>query len=182
MKIVFKGQYNGDPESLPAEKIEENSYKITEVKDTMSKLSIISVVLFFVLLLFFRLRAGDFNVDNRGIIVWLLTILPHEFLHALAFKETVYLYYQMPFGVFVYCQEKIAKPKFIFMCLLPNIIFGFIPFIIFIFFPNQNLLGTLGMVAITGGIGDFYNIYNVIRQTPKNATIYMNKTETYWYL
>lgn len=182
MKVIFKGRYNGKPETLPCEKIRDGSNKIIEIKNSMTILSIFSIIILLILLLIFRLRVGGFNVSNIGVILFILSVLPHELIHAIAFKEPVYLYFHIPFGVFIYCQEKISKLKYIIMCLLPNIIFGFIPFIMFLIFPELNILGTMGMIAITGGVGDYYNVYNAIKQVPNKATMYMNKMDTYWYV
>ena len=42
--------------------------------------------------------------------------------------------------------------RFVFMSILPNIIFGFISFILFLISPNLTILGTLGVMAIFMGV------------------------------
>ena len=75
-----------------------------------------------------------------------------------------------------------SKGHFIFKCLLPSIVLGFIPFIIFWINPKLTVLATLGMLGIATAAGDFYNVRNALRQVPKGARIYQHKYETFWYM
>jgi hypothetical protein len=53
-------------------------------------------------------------------------------LHGICYKNKVYLYTNLKqLMLFVVWEDHLTKYKFIFMCLLPNIIFGFIPYILF---------------------------------------------------
>lgn len=85
-------------------------------------------------------------------------------------------------GTFVYGTENMSKFRFIFMSMLPNIIFGFIPFIIFLVFPKLNVLGTLGFIAIPMGIGDYYNMFNALTQMPRGSRCFLKKQHSYWYI
>ena len=85
-------------------------------------------------------------------------------------------------GAFVCGTETKSKFWFIFMSLLPNIIFGFIPFVIFLLYPNMTILGTLGVVCISMGVGDYYNVFNALTQMPKGARCFMEKQNSYWYM
>ena len=59
----------------------------------------------------------------------ILTMFPHELLHALCFKEDVYLYTNFKQGmVFVLGTETMSKKRFIFMSLLSNLVFVFLPY------------------------------------------------------
>jgi len=109
-----------------------------------------------------------------GAILSILTLFPHEFLHAIYFKEDVDMYLADG-GAFVCGTEIMSKFRFVFMSLLPNIILGFIPFIVFLIFPNQTIFGTLGVIAISMGVGDYYNVFNALTQMPKGARCFMKK-------
>ena len=66
--------------------------------------------------------------------------------------------------------------------LLPSIVLGFIPFIIFWIKPELTVLATLGTLVIASASGDFYNVRNALRQVPNGARIYQHKYNTFWYM
>jgi len=117
-----------------------------------------------------------------GALLALLAMFPHELLHAVCFKGEVEMYTNLKQGsLFVVGTERMSKARFIFMSLLPNLVFGFIPFIIFLFVPQWTLLGVFGAVGISGGAGDYLNVFNALTQMPKGARTYMHGFHSYWY-
>lgn len=66
------------------------------------------------------------------------------------------------------------------MCMLPNIVFGFIPFILWCFFPSVSFLGFLGALAIGAGGGDYMNVFNCLTQVPNGAKTYMHGMNSFW--
>ena len=121
------------------------------------------------------------QVNWIGLILACLTLFPHELLHAICFKDNVEMYLANG-GAFVCGTETMSKARFVFMSMLPNVVFGFIPFSIFLFFPHLTILGTLGFVAIAMGVGDYYNVFNALTQMPKGARCFMEKQNSYWYM
>ena len=83
--------------------------------------------------------------------------------------------------LFVVGPEDMTKARFVFMSLLPNLVFGIIPFLIFLIFPQFGFLGTLGAFATGMGAGDYYNVYNALTQMPKGARTYLYQFNSYWY-
>ena len=75
-----------------------------------------------------------------------------------------------------------SKGRFIFKCMLPSIVLGFIPFIIFWIKPELVVLATMGTLGIASAAGDFYNVRNTLRQVPNGARVYQHKYNTYWYM
>ncbi len=107
----------------------------------------------------------------------------HEVLHALCFKEEVEFYTYLRKGLmFVVGTESMSKARFIFMSMFPNIVFGFIPYILFFIFPSQFWLGIWGALCISAGVGDYINVFNAITQMPKGSLCYMNGNRSYWYI
>ena len=51
--------------------------------------------------------------------------------------------------------------------MLPGIVFGFIPFIIFMINPKLPFPGTLGVLGIAAAAGDFCNVYNTFWYMPQ---------------
>ena len=116
-------------------------------------------------------------------LVSLLLLVPHEFLHAICFRKKVYLYTNLKqLMLFVVGEDHLTKFGFIFMCLLPNIVLGFIPFVIFLFNIDLVFLGFLGAFCISSGMGDYYNVYNTLKQVPKGGKIFVKAFNSYWYL
>ena len=189
-KIKYMGKYSGNPDDLPTQTYREGSVKFKE-PETMKKLAIIAnigalIVAVFTLGLFY-LRGGMGVFGNFGIPVGFLlvvvTMLPHEYLHAICFKEEVYVYTNLKQGLlFVVGPEAMTKGRFIFMSMLPNLVFGFIPYILYMIWPNLVVLGALGALAIPAGFGDYMNVFNAATQMPKGSLTYLYKTNSYWFM
>ena len=110
-------------------------------------------------------------------------MVPHELLHALCFREDVYMYHNLKQGMlFVVGPEDMSKGHFVFMSMLPNIVFGFIPFTLFLVKPELRLLGIFGFLSIASGAGDYLNVYNALTQMPKGSRTYLHGFHSYWYL
>lgn len=142
-----------------------------------------------VLLLIVFLIVGFDNFDNTLLLlilsffVSLLTMIPHELLHGICYKNRVYLYINLKqLMLFVVGEDHMSKWKFIFMCMLPNIVFGFIPFIIFLINTKLVFLGMLGSMCISYGMGDYYNVWNTIMQVPSNGMVFSKGHNSYWYV
>ncbi len=118
-----------------------------------------------------------------GCILSMLTLLPHELLHALCFKNDVYLYlWPSKMMAFVHGTESMSKSRFIFMSLLPNIVFGVIPFVLFLINREWLAAGSMGAMCISMGLGDYINVFNAATQMPKGAKAFMKGFHTYWYM
>ena len=93
-----------------------------------------------------------------------LSLFPHELLHAICYKEDVYLYNNLRQGLFfIIGTEDMSKSRFVFMCLCPNIFLGLIPYSVFLFIPHAVFLGLFGLICIGMGFGDYINTSHVAR-------------------
>lgn len=191
MKLHYKGKYDNNPDNLPHAPHKEGAVMFKEPKDMKSLaiiVNVISTVITILLMVLAMVRSFDYFVKSPislviGCLVFYLTLFPHELLHAICFKKDVYLYTNLSKGMlFVVGTEDMSKGRFIFMSLLPNIIFGFVPFIIGMLFPSLQVLLFLGVMAIGAGAGDYLNVFNAITQMPKGARVYMHKLNSYWYM
>lgn len=184
-KFHYAGRYNGDPESLITHEHEPDHVPFKEAED-MNRFALIINGLSVVIaaaLLFIYYRLSGSSLDIWGMILSIVLTIPHEFLHALCFEGDVYMYENIRKGMlFVTGPGTFSKAGFIFMCMLPNIVFGFIPFMIFLIDPSQKLLGTLGGISIAAGAGDYYNAFNALTQLPSRARVYMHGMNSYWYI
>lgn len=186
MKLVYKGKFGGDPADLPHGEHQPNAVKFKEAENP-KKLAVLAnifaIFLTVITVIGLRLRGGSDSLSIIGALLSLVLLFPHEILHALCFKETVYLYTNWKQGMlFVTGPEIMSKSRFIFMSLCPNIVFGFLPYIAFMIFPKLNVIGTLGAVSIGMGAADYYNVFNAITQMPNGAKTYLYQFNSYWFM
>lgn len=191
MKLHYAGKYNLDEESLPGRPHEPGAvpFREMDMKTFSIVINIVSCIVTIILFAFVLIReyvmTGEVAVIRiyLGIVLALLSLIPHEILHAICFREDVYLYTNFKQGMlFVVGTETMSKGRFIFMSLLPNIVFGLIPFVVGIIFPQLITCITLGAFALGMGAGDYYNVLNAVTQMPKGARTYLHKFHSYWYM
>lgn len=191
MKLHYRGKYNLDPATLPTCKHQPNAVKFKE-DDSTKELAVIAngIAIALMILLsipvYLKYKGLLFDYFDEmmvGAMLPLLTMFPHELIHALCFKEDVYLYTNFKQGLlFVVGCETMSKHRFIFMSLLPNIVFGFLPYMISFLGIQYLTLAVLGVIAIGMGAGDYYNVFNALIQMPKGARTYLYQMNSYWYI
>ncbi|MBR5329268.1 MAG: DUF3267 domain-containing protein [Firmicutes bacterium] len=186
MKLHYKGKYNLNPASLPCGEHMPGAVAFKEAEDTRTLALVangVAIGIIVVLYIGLLLRGGTFGGSLWGALLAIASMFPHEFLHAVCFKEDVYLYTNLKQGMlFVVGPETMSKGRFIFMSLLPNIVFGFIPYALFMIFPQFSALGVMGALALGMGAGDYYNVFNAATQMPKGARTYLYGFHSYWYI
>ena len=188
MKFHYCGKFDGNPDSLPSREHEEGyvPFKEPSEKKLMIVINVIALVITVPLIIW--VTAVDPLRGSKHIIsLWFalaaffVSIFPHEVLHALCFKSDVYMYTYLSKGAcFVVGPELMSKLRFVFMCLLPNLVLGFVPFIIWLIFPSLTFLGYFGAFAIGAGGGDYMNVFNCLTQVPKGAKTYMHGINSFW--
>ena len=191
MKLHYKGKFDLNPDSLPHGEHMPGAVKFKEAENS-KRMAIIGNILAVVLMIVFAIpavfRARPYLADDvwqmpLGFLASMVTLFPHEILHAICFKEDVYLYTNMKQGMlFVVGPESMSKGRFIFMSMLPNLVFGFLPYCIGMIFPQMGFFLALGCMAIGMGAGDYYNVFNALRQMPKGAKTYLYQFNSYWYM
>ena len=192
MKLHYQGKYDLDPASLPHGEHMPGAVKFREVESS-KKMALIANGLCVVLIVLLGvpavircrpyLAAGPWWQLPLGCIAPLLVLLPHELLHAVCFREDVYLYTDLAQGLlFVTGPETMSRGRFIIMSLLPNIVFGAIPYAAGMLFPKLAFLLAFGTLCIGMGAGDFYNVFNAVTQMPRGARTYLYGFNSYWYM
>ena len=191
MKLHYKGKFDGNEESLPHGEHHDGAVQFREPEP--KKFTLIAnagaIVLALLLLVPFFWRALPyFEVRSMyhlygACLLFFVTLFPHEILHALCFRGDVYLYTWLKRGaLFVVGPEDMSKSRFVFMSLLPNIVFGVIPFTLFLIWPQLIVLGMFGVLALSAGFGDYINVFHALTQMPKGAHTYLYGFHSYWYL
>lgn len=186
MKLHYKGKYDGKEDSLPCGEHKPGAVKFKEPEND-KKLSIvangIALGLYIILIPIFEMRGNFESFPMVGFLLAFLTMFPHEILHGLCFREDVYLYTNLKRGMlFILGPEDMSKLRFVLMSLCPNLIFGFLPFALFLVNPQLRVLGAMGAIAIPMGAGDYLNVYNALTQMPRGARTYLHGFHSYWYM
>lgn len=198
--IHYKGKFDGNTEQLPAGEYWTSDVPFDEPQDMKKLAAVLQKVMIVIIVLLCGFWAWWFHdlFENMtdmymtlagaicsACILQLAVLLPHEYLHALCFREDCWIYTNLKQGMcFVAGPEDMDKKRFIFMCLLPNIVFGFAPFIISLDIPvslSASFLMMFGIINIGAGAGDYMNVYNAARQVPQNGLIYMHHMQSHWY-
>lgn len=194
MKLIFKGKYSGDEATLPTREHPEG-YEMFKEPDSKKFMLIanglsLGLTLAFILIAeavsrqYLHADLADFKLWPilLACILPMLAAIPHELIHALCMRETVYMYSYLQAGaMFVLSLEDMTKTRFVLMSLAPNIVFGVIPFVTALIFPELYWLGIFGALSLGAGAGDYINVYNALTQVPKGARIYASGFHSYWY-
>ena len=195
MRLHYEKTFNGDVSTLPQREHAPGAVKFREPEDP-AKMSLIAnggALVLFVLTfggMFWRILGAKANGEFDfmlafmvGAVLSLLSLFPHELLHASCFRGDVYLYTFLKKGMlFVVGPEDMSRGRFVFMSMLPNLVFGFVPYILFLIHPAWTILGVFGAMSIPAGFGDYMNVFNCLTQVPRGGIVYLSGFHSYWYM
>ncbi|MBQ7615259.1 MAG: DUF3267 domain-containing protein, partial [Butyrivibrio sp.] len=139
IKLHYGGKYTGEKDLIS--KREHNPKAVPFHEPSASWFSVLAnigslIVVVGLMVAAVRLSGNSLFQHSRqmklGLFLSLFSLIPHEFLHATCFRQDVYMYTNLSKGMlFVHGTEDMSKKRFVFMSMLPNIVFGFIPFAMF---------------------------------------------------
>jgi hypothetical protein len=195
MKLVYKGVFK-DNERLPKGVLPQNAVKFVE-PNSMGKVILAASVFIIPALLMVGLFLtvhyllyGEAATDltSTGLIAALFCMVPHELLHGVCFgKDADVEMYVAPkqLSMFVISTQPVTKARFIFLSLLPNLIFGWIPLFFWTVLPHNEIysdhLFAFALMSVIIGIGDYLNVFNAARQMPKGSMQQLSGMNSYWY-
>ena len=124
-----------------------------------------------------------------GILIGLLLIPVHEYLHGVCFPKGATVYVGLipqKMAAFAVCHSPISWRRFIAMSLLPMVL-GILPLVVFLAAPGQYgaLMGLCWPMAVMGLLSpmpDYMNVACVCRQVPHGATLQTTNNGFYWYM
>ena len=132
------------------------------------------------------IKALPFIIPALVILLGFLALIIHELLHAIVYPKNanVYIGIAKPITFVALASYPLKKEKFILMCLLPYIL-GIIPLILFWIMPItdmkiHSILFGLSAMGLGSPYPDLFNVYQVLKQTPKNCKIQFYKDDTYY--
>ena len=144
--------------------------------------------------IFSSISLSDFGIKpdeitftiNLFIILWLfLLVVMHEFIHLIFIpnfikSEKTYVGITL-FGGFVITEEEISKSRYILITIAPFLIISVIcPLILSAFGLLTTTLKFLIILNAISSSVDILNLFLLIKQVPKNATLTSNGPNTYW--
>ena len=132
-------------------------------------------------------EAVSFPFIAVGAAVGFVLMLVHEFLHAVVYPKgaTVYIgIVPKQFAAVALASYPLSRARFIQMSMLPFLL-GILPLALFWSMPAEykELNGMLFGAAIMGMISpypDCYNVFQVIKQTPKGAKVQFYEDDLYY--
>lgn len=188
VKIHYRGSYSGDPASLVPGAEHPTAVAFKEPK-TLTGFALVGngigviIALGFFTLFYFLYGWAEIGSWQclLGLFLSLVAAIPHEYLHAVCFPHDAYIYTNLKRGLlFAYSPDPIGKFRFIFMSILPTLVFGVIPLVFGLLFSSI-LLATMGAAGFAAASGDFLNIANALFQVPHGALVFMKGEHSYWY-
>lgn len=185
-------------QSLERGELPEGAIKFRE-PGTMSRIILsatlisLPIILISSVILFMK-SAGRFYDLPVPIIVlnFLITfglLFVHELIHALSLPPEVgkEIWTKFSDGVLlIHFDRPITRGQFIRLSLAPNVILGLIPFTLYamgLFDRSQALSDSIGFISwmmLLGGVGDYLNVFNAIRQVPPDAEVFNYGLHSYW--
>jgi len=200
LKLIYRGEYRSE-DQLPKGNLPQNAIRFDEPETAEALVRraawfCVPAGAFIALVVAVSALFSGFVKINpaspaffAGMALFLLALLPHELLHAVCFGKDaeVELYISIKnMMLFVVCAKPISKRRFIFMSLLPNVVLGALPLLVWAALPYDgvfsNLLFSFSVMAILGGVGDYLNVFNALRQMPKGSMQQLSGFHSYWFL
>lgn len=162
----------------------------TTSKEMMIKALPFIIPAFVILFLSVYFKSGEIFLLRLyiiiGVLLGFLALIIHELLHAIVYPKNanVYIGIAKPITFVALASYPLKKGKFILMCLLPYIL-GIIPLILFWIMPItdmkiHSILFGLSAMGLGSPYPDLFNVYQVLKQTPKNCKIQFYKDDTYY--
>ena len=162
----------------------------TTSKEMMIKALPFIIPALVILFLSVYFKSGEFFLLRLyiiiGVLLGFLALIIHELLHAIVYPKNanVYIGIAKPITFVALASYPLKKEKFILMCLLPYIL-GIIPLILFWIMPItdmkiHSILFGLSAMGLGSPYPDLFNVYQVLKQTPKNCKIQFYIDDTYY--
>lgn len=195
--IKWVGIINGETADYQKGNMDGRAKKMVlpaTIKEMMMKALPFAVLPFIVIFLSIFLKtflAGEMTISPVffviGFIAGFIGLTAHEWLHAAAYPvhANVYIGFHLKsFAAVALASYPLKRWRFILMSLLP-LMLGIVPIVIFWFSPvawkpwNGFWFGC-SIMGLISPYPDYFNVYQVLKQTPPNCYIQNYGDETYW--
>ena len=122
-----------------------------------------------------------------GVGMSIVFLVVHELIHALCCpRDTTVFVYLTSSGIGCVPACGLKKKRYLLVALMPTIVLGVIPFIIWICFPGMNVIISSILFAFSIGslsmcVGDIYNAFLAAFKMNRRSVLVTSKTDIYYY-
>lgn len=190
MKIKYMGKLDPKTNPLPTNKLKEGAIRFNEPENVRKRYlwtNIICVIIVGIMFVpeYLNVLFRDVDAINSlnfflyfllGIILFILSKLCQFY-----FCKEVYFYKIKGLGLIGVYTTEFTKKKYIALNLIPNIIFGFIPYYISLITGNY-FLGIAAIFVVAVSAGDLVNAYHAFVEMPPESKTFLYQFNNYWYL
>lgn len=187
MGIKWIGRYNG--RNFSVADVDADAKPLPEITAT-SAFMLIPILLAFALCVYCKSAfLGGVAFSRRhwtiGILLGLLFFPVRKLLHAICFPagSTVFMFYTLH-GLGMTCASPVTRNRFIWINLLPSIILGLLPLVLFMAVPctyafASTVLCVFGMLHLGSSYADYLNVLHLLK-LPERAVIQLSGAKIYW--
>jgi len=181
-------KYNGN--NLPVVHVEDSA-KVLPSVTTKHTFWLIPILLFLGFCVYFKnVILGERVIFTKGtlaigFLIGIILFPVHEILHAACFppgSETFLFYTKQGLGTT--CTSPVSRNRFIVVNLLPSVILGLFPLLLYLMIPKEyvsaaTILFAIAFLQVSGSYADYINVVHLLR-LPAKSTIQISGEKIYW--
>ena len=174
MKIKYMGKLDPETNPLPTNKLKEGAIRFNEPTDRKKQNIQTSIVTFIIICIMFV--PEYLNVLFRDVDSMDLSNLFSYFILA-----NIYMFKIPRVGFAGVYTTEFTKKKYIAIHLIPDILFGLVPYYISLT-KCKFFLGMAAMFVVANSAVDFMNVYHAFVEMPPGSKTFLYQFNNYWYL
>lgn len=199
LNIVWAGISSNEVDAWRETTLPPNAVQVIEAESQAQLLRqsyflIVPLIVAFVALIIIGKKKGWFEPSKKGFIIGAITSFLlqglHELLHGIAFPtgSTVYIgIIKGNFSGYAASTDPINFFQCVVYYLLPAFVLGIVPLLIFVIDKEKKstfcwFCYGFALIGLVQTAPDWFGLFPILRQVPKNAIIQMSGWHTYWYL
>lgn len=199
LNIVWAGLSVDEADAWKEAVLPSNAVQVIEAESQTELLKrsyflIVPLIVVFIVLIIIGKKKNWFMPSKKGFIIgaissFLLQGL-HELLHAIAFPagSTVYIgIIKGNFSAYATSTDPINIIQCVVYYLLPAFVLGIVPLLIFVLDKEKKSVFCwfcygFALIGLVQTAPDWFGLFPILRQVPREAIIQMSGWHTYWYL
>lgn len=190
MKIKYMGKLDPKTNPLPTNKLKEGAIRFNEPENVKKRYlwtNIIALILVGIMFVPEYLNVLFRNIDSIDLSNLFIYFILANILLVLSklcqfyFYKEIYMFKIPRVGFAGVYTTEFTKKKYIAINLIPNIIFGFLPYYISLIIGNY-FLGIAAIFVIAVSAIDLVNAYHAFVEMPPGSKTFLYQFNNYWYL
>lgn len=190
MKIKYMGKLDSETNPLPTNNLKEGAIRFNEPENVKKRYlwtNIIALILVGIMFVPEYLTVLFRNIDSIDLSNLFIYFILANILLVLSklcqfyFYKEIYMFKIPRVGFAGVYTTEFTKKKYIAINLIPNIIFGFLPYYISLIIGNY-FLGIAAIFVIAVSVGDLVDVYHAFVEMPPGSKTFLYQFNNYWYL